>query len=270
MATYAIGDIQGCYETLCRLLDRIGYTRGQDRLWLVGDLINRGPSSEKVLRWAYEQGDSVQTVLGNHDLHLLAVATGVRPITAGDTLQAVLDAPDADQLIEWLRHRPLLVEENGWLMVHAGLHPSWDASLAISYARELEAALQGPTWQTFLTESRKKPCPGHADECHSPEDHQRYRLAVLTRMRALHPDHRLDLDYKGPLDSMAPTLHPWFAVTPRASADHRIVCGHWAALGVHHHGGVFSLDSGCVWGGSLTALRLEDTTLFSEPAADSR
>ncbi len=268
MSTYAIGDIQGCYQTLCRLLDRIEYVKGKDRLWLVGDLVNRGPSSLAVLRWAYEQGESVQAVLGNHDLHLLAVAKGVRAATSKDTFQPILDAPDSERLLDWLQHRPFLIADKGWVMIHAGLHPSWDVPKAIIYARELEQGLQGSDAQSFLADSRQKPCPGHDDDCHSPAERLRYRLTVMTRMRALTEDQRLDLNFKGPPDELDSSLHPWFETTPRASADHRIVCGHWAALGVHHHAGVFALDSGCVWGGALTALRLEDTTLFSEPTVD--
>ncbi len=267
MALYAIGDIQGCFLTLSRLLERIRFDPQHDRLWLVGDLVNRGPRSLEVLRLAYGLGERVTVVLGNHDLHLLGRAFGVRKQKRRDTLDDVLTAPDRAELVEWLRRRPLLHREDGWLMVHAGLLPQWTVGFAEELARELEAALRGESPARTL-EMLNQPGPSRWREGLDPHDRLRVAARAFTRMRALDADGRDCKGFTGPPAEAPAGCRPWFDVAGRRSADVTIVCGHWAALGLHRTGSVIHLDSGCVWGGVLTAVRLDDGEVFQEALAD--
>ena len=265
MATYAIGDIQGCFAVLERLLERVAFDPGRDRLWLVGDLVNRGPQSLEVLRWAYRHRDVVTAVLGNHDLHLLACAAGVRKAKSKDTVNEVLAAPDRDELLDWLRRAPFLFDEGPYVMVHAGLLPSWTIERATQLARELQAALSGPDLRGILAAIySESPC----EWSDSLEPPQRWcALAnIFTRLRICTPDGKPQLDFSGPLEQIPQGRLPWFAFPGRRSATHTIVCGHWAALGLYREPGLFAIDSGCVWGGALTALRIEDATVIQEPA----
>lgn len=270
MATYAIGDIQGCFGTLSALLARLPFDPARDRLWLAGDLVNRGPDSLGVLRWARSLGPAVTAVLGNHDLHLLRVAAGLAPHRGKDSLTPILQAPDRDALLDWLAARPLIHREvldgQPWLMVHAGLHPTWSADAAEALARQAVAALTADR-RAFLAA-----LDGPGELAWSPELSGDVRFAalvgVLTRLRCCRDDGSPCADHKGTPDSAPPGCRPWYEVAPRAWSDHRVVCGHWAALGVHVGDGVAALDSGCVWGRELTALRLEDGALFSEPAVE--
>jgi bis(5'-nucleosyl)-tetraphosphatase (symmetrical) len=268
MATYAIGDVHGCYATLQRLLERLGYDRRRDRLWLVGDLVNRGPRSLAVLRWAagLDPGRSV-VVLGNHDLHLLARAEGLAAARRRDTLDEVLAARDRDDLLAWLRGRPLLHREGEWTMVHAGLLPEWTVAAAAELAGETEEQLQGKAGSRLLATYRDGP-PGRFRETLSPAARRRLALAALTRLRTVNGRGRMTTDFSGP-PAEAPDGHvPWFAVPGRKSRRTRILFGHWAALGLHLDDGVAGLDTGCVWGRTLTALRLDDGRVFQEPVAD--
>ena len=268
MSTYAIGDIQGCFDTLQALLLRIGYRRGRDRLWLAGDLVNRGPRSLEVLRWARAQGESVVSVLGNHDLHLLARAAGVAGTRKRDTLEAVLAAADREALVEWLRRRPLLHREGPWLLVHAGLLPSWTVAHAERAARAAEEVLRGAAWRALLERWGSGPAaPWTAtEEALPPLQRQALTLHLLTRLRMLHPGGEPDYAYAGPPAEGPPGLVPWFS---RWHDPHvTVLFGHWAALGRHSEPGIEALDSGCVWGGALTALRLEDRAVFAEPARE--
>jgi bis(5'-nucleosyl)-tetraphosphatase (symmetrical) len=259
MALYAIGDIQGCKDSLDRLLDRLRFDPAEDRLWLVGDLVNRGPKSLEVLRWAAGLGDRVVAVLGNHDLHLLARAADVSPAKRRDTLDAVLAAHDRDALIDWLRRRPLVHVEDGWIVVHAGLHPRWSVDDARALAGELEAALRSDEWKTVL------------GALHAPEvdwspalagaARTRALLAWLTRVRMCTPDGRIASDFDGHPREAPKGLVPWFRAPGRAWATHVPVFGHWAALGLDVASGHVALDSGCVWGGKLTAIRLPERAL---------
>jgi len=245
VATWVVGDVQGCFDTLSALLGRIDWRRGRDRLWFVGDLVNRGPKSLQVLRFAAEHDDCVTAVLGNHDLHLLALADGVRRSKSGDTLQAVLAAPDRDDLLGWLRRRPLLHDDGEHLMVHAGLLPSWTVDDAAGHARRLRKAL-------------KKQGPEAVREDSA--------LAALTRIRLVDERGRPKAGWKGAPNDAPAGQQPWFDAGrwPR-----RLLFGHWAALGLRINERYAALDSGCVWGRSLTALRLEDGALASEPARES-
>ncbi len=259
MAAYAIGDLQGCLDPLRRLLDRLDFDPARDQVWFCGDLVNRGPSSLETLRFVRGLGDSAVSVLGNHDLHLLAVAYDpARSPRGRDTLEPILDAPDRDDLLEWLRRRPLLHHDDvlGYTMVHAGLAPQWTLADARSAARELEAVLAGPAFIGFLRNMY-----GDRPDRWSPEltgmDRLRFIVNCFTRLRYCRADGRLDLDEKGPPDKASPELSPWFRVPGRRSRGLRIVFGHWSTLGEIDDDGVFALDTGCVWGGRLTALRLD-------------
>ena len=257
MATYAIGDIQGCYEPLQQLLQLIQFNPQHDTLWLAGDLVNRGPGSLEVLRWAYQHRDSLRVVLGNHDLHLLAVDAGHGKLHDEDTLHAILDAPDRPILLDWLRRQKLVHCENGWLMVHAGLLPQWTADDAQRLAQEVEKRLQRDDYRDFLAHMYGNK-PQHWDEALHGKDRLRLIVNAMTRMRLVTRDGDIDLKFKGELDNAPPELVAWFDAAGRRSADTPIVCGHWSALGLKLSANLCALDSGCLWGGDLTALRLED------------
>ena len=267
MARYAIGDIQGCMATLERLLALIDFAPPRDELWLTGDLVNRGPRSLDVLRWARGLGSAVTTVLGNHDLHLLARAAGVTRAKKRDTLDEVLAAPDRDHLLEWLRHRPLLHHDDRFVLVHAGLHPRWTVAEARGYAAELEHELRGPAWRDLLAQMAGPPPtwdPGLAGGAR-----WRALLSYFVRVRTCRPDGRIEPDFAGPPAEAPPGYAPWFALPPRAWTTHTAVFGHWATLGLDlgpHHVG---LDTGCVWGNALTAIRLEDREVFQVKAVET-
>ena len=259
MATYAIGDVQGCYYELRALLDRLRFDADEDDLWFVGDLVNRGPSSLDCLRFVMQLGARATVVLGNHDLHLLARACGApRKPRRGDTLDAVLAAPDRDELLDWLRQRPLLHHDAllGYTMVHAGLPPQWNLATATLCAREVEQALRGHDHRVFLAEM-------YGDEPDLWSDgltgiaRLRFAVNALTRMRFVTDDGRLELKAKGAPSAAPDGAIPWFAVRGRASSGLHLIFGHWSTLGEADGFGVYPLDSGCVWGGKLTALRLD-------------
>lgn len=261
MATYAIGDIQGCYDEMRRLLDTIGFDPAQDRLWLVGDLVNRGPQSLEVLRYLRGLGDRAITVLGNHDLHLLVVAAGVRKPHRGDTLDALLAAPDRDELLDWLRRQRLMHVDAGYAMVHAGLLPQWNIAQALALAREVETALQGPDYGEFLNcMYGNAPAQWHDDL--SGYDRLRVIVNAMTRLRLCTPDGAMEFTHKTGLAGAPAGYLPWFDVPGRAGSDTPVLFGHWAALGLILRPEVLGLDSGCVWGRRLTAVRLEDRRVF--------
>ncbi len=261
MSTYVVGDIQGCNAALEELLAALNFDRTRDRLWITGDLVNRGEDSLAVLRWCLAHDDCVVAVLGNHDLHLLAVAEGFVPPHRKDTLDMILTAPDRDALLTWLRQRPMLHREGDWMMLHAGLPPTWSAAEAEEHAQELEAALRGPDWRNFLAQMY-----GNEPRCWSPElkgqERLRFIANSLTRTRYLHPDGSLEFQHKLGLDSAPPELTPWFDFPDRAGTDARILFGHWSTLGLLLREDVIALDTGCLWGGALTAFRLEDEQCF--------
>ncbi|MFO1371378.1 MAG: symmetrical bis(5'-nucleosyl)-tetraphosphatase [Candidatus Competibacteraceae bacterium] len=270
MAVYAIGDIQGCYDPLRRLLDALRFDPSADVLWLVGDLINRGPQSLEVLRLVWALRERAVVVLGNHDLTLLAVAAGQVKPKRKDTFHSLLDAPDRHELLDWLRRRPLLHHDPalGFTMIHAGLPPQWDLALAQSCAAELEMTLRGPQYMEFLARMF-----GSEPRCWRDDlagyDRLRFTVNALTRMRFCTVDGVLSFSEKGPPGSQGSDLLPWFAVPGRRNADLKLVFGHWAALGYYRAPGVYALDSGCVWGNRLTAIRLDEpgTPAWSVPAA---
>jgi bis(5'-nucleosyl)-tetraphosphatase (symmetrical) len=258
MSVYAIGDIQGCYDCLRRLLDKLKFDPAVDRLWFTGDLVNRGPASLKTLRFVRKLGDSAVTVLGNHDLHLLAVAEGVVEARRKDTLNAVLKSKKRDELLDWLRHRPLLHYDKKlrFVLVHAGLAPQWKLKQARKAAREVEAALRGDDYRTFLKQMYGD-MPDLWSDSLKGWERLRYITNCLTRMRCCDQKGRLDLSYKGSLVHKDKRLMPWFRVPRRPTRKHRIVFGHWSTLGPVTDENVYPLDTGCVWGGYLTALQLD-------------
>jgi bis(5'-nucleosyl)-tetraphosphatase (symmetrical) len=265
MAIYAIGDVHGCFETLRRLLRRFAYDPRRDRLWFVGDLVNRGPRSLAVLRWAVEQGDRIVVVLGNHDLHLLARAAGFAEARKRDTLEEVLAAPDRDDLLLWLRHRPLVHREGKALLVHAGLFPSWSRSDAERLAREVEERLRGDKGLKLLATFGQKTAECWRDDL-AGYDRARAALSAFARMRTLDGEGCMCPDFSGPPGEAPKGCRPWFTVPDRKSAASTVIFGHWAALGLHVEDGIAALDTGCAWGRELTALRLDDGKVFQERA----
>ena len=258
MAVYAIGDVQGCYEELRRLLDALRFDPAHDRLWLTGDLVNRGPGSLEALRYVRSLGSTAAVVLGNHDLHLLALAAEAKPRPRkSDTLAAVLAAPDREELLGWLASLPLVHCDPrlGWSMVHAGLPPQWNIATALACGREVEAALKAAPREFFEAMYGDEPRTWDADLAGT--DRLRFTVNCLTRMRFCTAAGRLLLDLKGPLGKAPAEALPWFRVPGRRSAGERVAFGHWSALGFYQGDGVVGLDSGCAWGGSLTAFRLD-------------
>lgn len=254
MAIYAIGDVQGCYDDLLKLLDTIAFDPGRDRLWFAGDLVNRGPKSLEVLRFVKGLGDAAIVVLGNHDLHLLAAhASGV--VHGKDTFQPILDAPDAEELIDWLRFRPLLHSDGEFCLLHAGLPPQWDLAQAQTLARQAEQVLQSAGYRAFLPEMYGNEPDLWSDDLRGVPL-LRFVINCFTRMRFVDRSGRLDFKQDGPLGSQPEHLLPWFAAPGRKSAGLRIVFGHWSQLGYHEGDNCYAIDTGCLWGGQLTALQL--------------
>ena len=265
MALYAIGDIQGCHAEFRDLLTLIGFSPDRDRLWLTGDLVNRGPESLAVLRDVKALGDAAITVLGNHDLHLLTVAAGHRRAHRDDTLAAILDAPDRNELLDWLARRPLAVEQDGTLMVHAGVLPQWCVEDVVALAREVESVLAGGDRDVFLRVL-------YGDEPHAWRDdlrgHDRLRAIVnaLTRLRFCSSDGRMEFREKRGAQHAPEGFSPWFAHENRRTAPALVVCGHWSAMGLLLAPNVMMIDSGCLWGGALTAVRFPDRRVFQVPS----
>jgi bis(5'-nucleosyl)-tetraphosphatase (symmetrical) len=264
MATYAIGDIQGCFHSFQSLLKKIQFNPASDNLWLVGDLINRGLGSLEVLRWVFDHQSSVVTVLGNHDLHTLVVAEGFVNAHRSDTIQPLLDAPDADELLTWLRHQPLLHFEHDDLMVHAGLLPQWTATNAQLLAQEVHQALCADNYREFLKHMYGNQ-PVQWDEALTGWDRLRVIINAMTRLRICSQAGEMEFKFKGELANCPDGYAPWFEIAGRASADTPVIFGHWSALGLHKASNVYALDTGCLWGGALTALRLDDKAVFQVP-----
>ena len=261
MATYAIGDLQGCYKEFRQLLDMLTFDAVADRLWLVGDVVNRGPESLTLLRFVKSLGDSVVMVLGNHDLHLLMVAGGYAKQHGSDTFQDILNAPDRDDLLDWLRQQRLMYVENNSVMVHAGLLPSWSIAQAEMLAKEVESALRGSQFHEFLSHMYGNQ-PDRWDDSLTGYDRLRVVTNAMTRMRVSSSDGRMNFAFKGQLKDIPTGYLPWFEMPHRVSQDVTVICGHWSALGLQIRDNLIALDTGCLWGGSLTAVRLEDQEVF--------
>ncbi len=263
MATWAIGDLQGCLDPLQRLLDTLRFDPAVDRLWFCGDLVNRGGQSLETLRLVHALRDSSVVVLGNHDLSLLAIGarSAEEQRRVNPDLQRVLFAEDAAVLLDWLRLQPLLHADRdlGWMMVHAGLAPKWTVAMAERHAREVEAKLRSDGYRKLLRNMYGDK-PAWTPRLAGP-DRDRAIINVFTRLRYCSPKGRIAFDEKGPPGTQQPGLYPWYAVPGRAERDLRIVCGHWSALGLFVGQGVHAIDTGAVWGGKLTALRLDTDEL---------
>ena len=271
MAIYAIGDIQGCYHAFQALLTRIQFNPKLDQLWLVGDLINRGSGSLEVLRWCYAHQESLKVVLGNHDLHALVVAYGFVKAHKGDTLDSLLAASDRDILLDWLRHQRLLVQEDNFLMVHAGLLPQWTAKQAMAYAAEVEVALQGENYLEFLFHMYGNQ-PNRWSDNLVGLDRLRLITNAMTRLRVCTEQGEMEFAFKGELQDIPSGFMPWFDVPTRATQTSEVIFGHWSALGLQHRNNVYPLDTGCLWGGQLTAMNIHTkaiTQVASNPLDQS-
>ncbi len=268
MATYAIGDVQGCFEPLQRLLEKLRFDPANDTLWFAGDLVNRGPQSLESLRFVKSLGQSAITVLGNHDIHLLALYYGLRPRGKDPTLEQVLDAPDVEELIVWLQQQPLLHQNESKVLVHAGLHPHWTIETATTLAREVEAILHKLDGKDALA-PLYGPTDGEWASAEKSEYRLRYAVNCFTRMRFCNHKAVPDFKYSCTPGEQPKKLQPWFTIDNRPTETLSIIFGHWAALGVHQQPGIFALDSGCVWGNALTALNLDEFTFHQVACSDS-
>lgn len=270
MATYALGDVQGCYADVRRLLERLAFDPKQDRLCFAGDLVNRGPESLETLRFIRDLGDAAVAVLGNHDLHLLAVAHGVSRTKHRDTFGDILAAPDRDELLDWLRRCPLLHREGEFYLIHAGLPPQWTIADAERLAAEAGAVLASDRFGEFL-HCMYGDQPDLWSDSLTGWDRTRFIVNCLTRLRYCGDDGRVEFKQKGPPGSQPAGLVPWFAAPGRRSAGAKIIFGHWSTLGFYAGNNVFGLDTGCLWGGELTALRLDgEPERISIPCAGYR
>jgi bis(5'-nucleosyl)-tetraphosphatase (symmetrical) len=265
MSHYVVGDIQGCYAEFAQLLDLLAFDPARDRVWLVGDLVNRGPDSLAVLRHVKSLGAAATTVLGNHDLHLLIVAAGHRAAHRHDTLSAILEATDRDELLDWLRRRPLVVREGGLLLVHAGLLPSWTPADAVALSREVETVMASPGYDDFLRQLYGDE-PARWDNRLSGHDRLRVIVNACTRLRFCAADDTMELKEKRGPEHPPAGFAPWFAHPERKSAGVTVLCGHWSTLDLLFAPNVMMLDSGCLWGGTLSAVRLDDGRLFQVPS----
>ena len=265
-STYLVGDIQGCFESLEALLAAVGFS-DVDRLWCVGDLVNRGPDSLSVLHFARGLGERFACVLGNHDLHFLAMVYGGHPHRATDTMETLLDAPDCGELAEWLRHQPLLIEGDDWVVVHAGIPHTWTIGTARANAREVEAVIRGPDHAEFFRRMYGNEPALWGDDLVGMDRH-RATVNYLTRMRLVDGEGRLEFSHKGTLDDLPPGYAPWFSYPTQINGT--LYFGHWAALdGATGNPRVVGLDTGCVWGRSMTAIRLEDGQTFSVASVET-
>ncbi len=272
MSTYAIGDLQGCYSELQDLLDKINFDETNDQLWFVGDLVNRGPNSLKCLQFVKSLGSNARTVLGNHDLHLLAITNGVRTPHRKDTVDEILKADDSKKLLKWLRNRPLLVNDSelNYTMIHAGLPPQWSLEKAKELAQETESLLQSKQFNNFIHNMYGDQPDTWSDNL-KDDDRYRYIINCFTRIRYVQENGKLNLKEKASPGSQNKVLTPWYALPERKTKKDKIIFGHWSTVHLGNENNfkqykVYPLDTGCLWGGTLTAMRLEDEKLFSVPS----
>ncbi|MDR0246898.1 MAG: symmetrical bis(5'-nucleosyl)-tetraphosphatase [Burkholderiales bacterium] len=268
MPSYVVGDIQGCHSELCRLLDMIGFSTKQDRLLCVGDLVNRGPASANVLRELMALGDSAQSVLGNHDFHLLVTAAGFQKPGRRDRLDDILSAKDRDSILDWLRHRPLAIRFDHYLLVHAGVIPAWSVDDVLRYAREVETVLRSKDRHTVLhfLQHLYGNTPERWNTRLRGQNRLRAIVNICARLRFCAEDGTMNFSEKGSRDDPPPGMRPWFAFESRRTRNVTLLCGHWSMLGLSLMPDVLTLDSGCLWGGMLTAVRLEDRRVFQTPS----
>ena len=253
---YLIGDLQGCCDALERLLQTLDFSPSRDRIHCLGDLVNRGPASLRTLRRLQELGDAAQCLLGNHDLHLLATAHGARKPGKSDTLRDILDAPDREALLDWLRHQRMAAQTQGWLLVHAGVVPQWDRAQTLTLAGEVEALLRGPELADFLHDMYGNE-PDRWHEGLQGTARLRFIVNVLTRIRFCSAEGQLEFKTKDGAGDAPDGFMPWFEVPGRRTAGQPIAFGHWSTLGLQQRPDLLALDTGCVWGGSLSAAALD-------------
>ncbi len=276
MSTYVIGDLQGCYFELQNLLDKINFNKTNDRLWFVGDIVNRGPDSLACLRFVKSLGTNAKTVLGNHDLHLLAIANKVRKPHRKDTVDEILIADDSEELLKWLKHQPLLVTEPEfhYTMIHAGLPPQWSLDQAKELAQETESLLQSEQFNDFIHQMYGDQ-PDTWSNTLKDADRHRFIINCFTRIRYCDKSGRLNLKEKCPPGSQDKQLTPWYALPERKTKKNKIIFGHWSTVRLGNEKdfkqyNVYPIDTGCLWGGELTAMRLEDEKLFSIPSQQEK
>lgn len=270
MATYIVGDLQGCLDELLLLLEQVNFDASQDTLWLAGDLVARGPKSLEVLRFVHSLGDSARVVLGNHDLHLLAVSLGLFKVKNKDKTAPIFAADDKQQLLNWLRVQPLFAEHDEFVMCHAGISPQWSLEQARSNAAEIETILRSDEWP-WLIENMYANQPDLWCESLQGIERYRYIINAFTRMRFCFADGKLDMECKLPPHQISSDeLVPWFHVKQRVQLEKTVLFGHWAALEGYEGQDVIGLDTGCVWGGHLTMLRWEDKQFFTQKALDRK
>lgn len=268
MATYIIGDLHGCFTEFQQLLQQVNFNPNTDELWLTGDLLARGEDSLSCLRFVKNLGERGKTVLGNHDLHFLATALGIKKVKPKDNVEPILNAPDRHELIDWLRHQPLLAQHptDGFVLTHAGISPEWDLTTAKQCAKEVEQILQSADYPELLAQMYDNQPDRWSPDLQGIERF-RYILNAFTRMRFCHPDKRLDFDCKLPPDEVENNLKPWFELENPALNGQPILFGHWASLiGYPTPPNIYALDTGCVWGNYLTMIRWEDKTYFTQSA----
>ena len=253
---YLVGDIQGCCDALEALLEKIGFSPSRDRIYVLGDLVNRGPKSLATIQRLVGLGSSAVCLMGNHDLHLLAAERSVRPLHRNDTLQEILDSPQRGEWIDWIRPRPLAVQAHGWLMVHAGVVPQWDAEQTLALAQEVSAMLRGPELHDFLVVMYGNDPLRWSDTLAGP-DRWRFVINVLTRIRFCTDDGALEFGTKEGPEAPPAGYRPWFDIAGRRTAGTPIAFGHWSALGLVQRPDLLAIDTGCVWGGKLTAVRID-------------
>jgi bis(5'-nucleosyl)-tetraphosphatase (symmetrical) len=262
MAKYAIGDIQGCYKQFIELIKKINFSPSTDTLYLVGDLVNRGPQSLEVLDWAYRHQDSIQMVLGNHDIYLLGRYNNILPVNHDDTLNELLLYTNANKIIDWLRIQPLIYQDDKYILVHAGIYPQLKLTTSIELAEEIQANLSGADYPKFIDKIYGNK-PQQWNNKLPQIERMRFIVNTCTRMRYLNRDtYALEFKYKGELAAKPPQLVPWFQVDFDPSITKKIVFGHWAALGFYHDPKFISLDTGCVWGRRLTAINLDNFEIY--------
>lgn len=261
MATYAIGDVQGCFSAMQQLLGKVRFDAARDRLWFVGDLVNRGPDSLATLRFVKNLGDRAVAVLGNHDLHLLMVAEGCAKPLKNDTLQEVLEAPDRKELLDWLRCQRMMYADGGFVMVHAGLLPAWSVEKALSLAREVEDALRGENYRELVERMYGNHPPQWRDDL-TGIDRLRVIINAMTRLRLCTEQGVMEFAHKGKPENAPHGYLPWYDVPGRVNRDATIICGHWSALGLFLRDNLLALDTGCLWGGNLSAVCLENRRVF--------
>ncbi|WHR50968.1 bis(5'-nucleosyl)-tetraphosphatase (symmetrical) ApaH [Vibrio furnissii] len=266
MSNYIVGDIQGCFDELQLLLKQVAFNPEHDTLWVAGDLVARGPKSLETLRFIRDLGPAAKVVLGNHDLHLLAVSRGIHPVKKKDKTLPILEADDGPALLDWIRQQPLLQEHEEFVLAHAGISPQWDLQTARKAAKEIETLLQGPHWG-WLIEHMYSNQPDMWHDALSGLERYRYIINSYTRMRFCFPDGRLDMACKLPPSEVTDgSLLPWFALPNRVKLEKTVLFGHWAALEGYRGHDVIGLDTGCVWGATLTLLRWEDKAYFEQAA----